>query len=160
MRAIFKPGERIAVVKQVKICEADRISIKSEPMGDLFHSSAVSLYRADEPGPEDVVKIAKGGWPYKLLWLAIYVGKPPVHMRLDIHTHHSLLALKREYVAPLLTYAPLQEEVLEGTYSALLNNYGYQVALLTLPGDRIFMHLYSRHGFQGELSVLNCGFFR
>jgi len=152
-----------ASVSQFKICETDRISIESRPMGDLMYSSAVLLVRPEEPSPADVLKVAKGEWLYKPLWLSIYIDKPPVHMWLDIHTHHTLSAIKREYIAPLLSRAPLQlrEREFDGSYSALLSNYGYQIVLLTLPGDRIFMHLYSRHvQFQGRLSILNCDFFR
>jgi len=149
-------------MNQFKICETDRISIKSEPMGDLLYSAAALLSRTEEPSVGDIIKLAKGEWVYKPLWLSIYIDKPPVHMWLDIHSHHSISAIKREYIAPLLSPAPpqLRERELEGSHSALLNNYGYQVVLLTLPGDRIFIHLYARHGFQGELSILNCNFFR
>ena len=143
--------EKVVLERAVQGAE---ISIKSQPAGDLMHIWAVVLVRSDEPSAQDVVKLAKGEWLYRILRLGVSLRNPPVNMRLSIHTHHALRDIKRWYLYPTDLMPAFASKTFEWAYRATLTNYGYQIAVTTLPGDRIYIELYSKQPFEGQLRIL------
>jgi hypothetical protein len=130
------------------------VAIVSEPMGDLFHSWATLFARNDEPSVQDVVRIARGEWLYRVLRFSISLSNPPADMHLSVHSHHMLSSVKRFYLYPSDFMPKLREGMFKGSFDATLENYYYQLATALLPGDKLFMHLYSRRPFRGELRIL------
>jgi hypothetical protein len=60
------------------------VDITSRPMGDLMHLWAVELVRNDEPTAQDVIKLAKGEWLYRIVRFSISLRK--LAARADIVT--------------------------------------------------------------------------
>jgi hypothetical protein len=130
----------------------DEVEIVSEPAGDLRHMWSAVFERSDKP---TVQEVAGGGWMYKILRFSVYIQNPPVDMYLSVHTHHALSAVRRGYLYPT-DYPPRFEEMMfSGAYKATLSNYYYQVAVATLPGDRVFITLESKEPFRGALRTLS-----
>ena len=128
----------------------------SRPMGDLFHSWAALFVHGNEPGVQDVVKLAKGEWLYRIFTFSVSLDSPPVRMHMSIHTHHTMREVRRGYLYPT-DFAPrLEQGMFDGAFSATLTNYYHQLAVATLPGDRVFLHLHSREPFRGRLHTLTC----
>ena len=142
-----------------KICEKEEIEFNSKPAGDLRHMATVALYDPREPAMEDVLKLAKGEWLYRTLWVGLGINNPPTTLYLGIHTHQKMKKIQREYLEfdPLM---PRFTSVSEGSYKAFLKNYGYIFGILTLPGDRIYFDFIGEKQFADTLRLLNCGFFR
>jgi hypothetical protein len=130
--------------------------IISRPMGDLFHSWATLFVHNSEPSVQDVVKLAKGEWLYRMFTFSVYLDNPPVRMHMSIHTHHALRDIKRGYLYPTDFMPRLKQGMFDGAFSATLTNYYYQLAVAVLPGDRVFLHLHSREPFRGKLHTLTC----
>jgi hypothetical protein len=133
-------------------CKDETIPITGEPMGDLNYSVAVVLTMPDIPN-ELVLRAAKGEWIYKLVRMSISIDKPPVAMHLAIDSHPQLLAIRREYLYPT-DFMPKFRVRNEGSYDTILTNYYHQIAVLALPGDRVFLHFYSKEPFRGQLKLL------
>jgi len=144
--------EKVVLERAVQGAE---INIGSQPAGDLIHIWAVMLVRSDEPSAQDVVKLAKGEWLYKILRFSVSVRNPPVNMRMSVHTHHALRDIKRGYLYPTDFMPEFIRGMSEWAYRATLTNYGYQIAVTTLPGDRIYIELYSKQPFEGRLRILS-----
>jgi hypothetical protein len=133
------------------------VNISSQPMGELMHVWAVELVRIDEPSIKDMLKAARGEWLYRIERFSISLKNPPVEMRMSIHTHHMLHNVRRGYLYPSDFPVKFRESGFsEGAYHATLENYYYQVAVATLPGDRVYIKLYSRQPFEGQLRILSC----
>ena len=143
-----------------KICEREEIELKSGQVGDLRYMTTIALYDLREPAAEDVLKLAKGEWLYRTLWIGVGVDNPPVTLYLDVHTHQKMRKIQREY----LEFDPLMPRFakrgLGGSFKATLTNYGYIFGILVLPGDKIYFDFDSAAPFTGRLKLLNCGFFR
>jgi hypothetical protein len=146
----------LPVVRVVALDPAVRreVEIAGEPMGDLMYSWAAAFARGDEPSAQDIARVARGEWMYRILRFSISLRDPPVNMRMSVHTHYALHNVKRGYLYPSDFPVAFRETAFEGAYKATLTNYYYQVAVATLPGDRLFIHLYSRRPFRGELRIL------
>jgi len=147
------------MVIETEICQTNRIPIAGRLLGDLNgglnYSAAVVLTMPDIPNELDVLRATKGEWIYKLVRMSISIDKPPINMHLAIDPHPQLLAIRREYLYPT-DVMPKWRMKSEGSYDTILTNYYYQIAVLTLPGDKIFAHLYSKEPFRGEVKLLNC----
>jgi len=143
------------MVIETEICQTNRIPIVGRLLGDLNYSAAVVLTMPDIQNELDVLRAAKGEWIYKLVRMSISIDRPPINMHLAVDPHPSLIHIKREYLYPT-DVMPKWRMKGEGSYDTILTNYYYQIAVLTLPGDKIFAHLYSKEPFQGELRMLSC----
>jgi hypothetical protein len=141
----------------MKLCAERRAQIKSEPLGDFWWTWSAELSRGDVPTIAEVLKAAEGRWVYKPVRLRLEVSNPPALLRLSVHTHHALEGVKREYLFPDMLMPPLKRGTFEWTFNAELTNHIYHVVLSTLPGDRVFLSLLSKHEFAGSLEVLFCG---
>jgi hypothetical protein len=151
----------MGTIKTVRICQDKHIPIESEPKGDFLHAINVLLVRQDEPTEKDVAKAAEGKWIYRPVRLFISVDAPPVYGWLDVHTHGYLKGVKREYLDVMLPQDLPPRIVshdlgLEGSLKLTLYNYYHQLLLLTLPGDRVYIHIYKKEPFRGELNILFC----
>jgi hypothetical protein len=131
------------------------VNIGSRPVGDLMHLWAIMLVRNDEPGVQDIVKLARGEWLYRILRFSVSVRNPPVNMRMSVHTHHALRGIRRGYLYPTDFMPEFIKGTFEWAYRAALTNYGYHVAVATLPGDRIYIELYNKQPFEGQLRILS-----
>ena len=147
----------IPKVEKVVLDSCREVDIVSQPMGDLMHLWAVELVRNDEPSTQDVVKLARGEWLYRIARFSISIKNPPVNMYMSIHSHHAIHNIKREYLYPSdFPVGFRKARFFEGAYYASLENYYYQVAVVTLPGDRVFVELYNKQPFEGQLRILSC----
>jgi len=145
-----------AKVQEVRICEANNIPITGEPMGDIHYSSAVVLTMPNEPDVADVIRVARGEWIYRIMRISLSIDRPSIGMHLAVDPHPSFTCIRREYLYPTDIMPQFKEGMFKGTYNAVLENYYYQIAVLMLPGDKIFMSLYSKEPFRGELRILSC----
>jgi hypothetical protein len=130
--------------------------IISRPMGDLLHSWATLFVSNSVPSVNDVVRVARGEWLYRTFRFSVSIRNPPVRMYLSVHTHHALHNIKRDYLYPTDFMPSLVEGAFEWAFKATLTKYYNQLAIATLPGDRVFLHLVSREPFRGTLSTLTC----
>jgi len=147
---------KIPNVHEVKLCGDRKTKIESEPWGDFFWYWSVKLQRREEPRVQDILKAAEGRWMYKPVRLRLEIDKPPVDFRLAIYTHPTLVGIRREYLFPDSLTPPLIRGIFEWTFRAELNNHLYNIVLATLPGDRIYIDLKTKHRFTGSLEVLYC----
>jgi hypothetical protein len=170
MASVFKLGEdsdgvmtssAVMIPKVEKVVlERDAVErsvdIGSQPVGDLMHIWAVALVRPDEPDLDTIVKLARGEWrqPYKSLWFSISISSPPVNMRLSIRS--PLRGIKRHYLYATDFMPPvMNHEFFDDVFKATLQNYYHQLRVATLPGDEVFITLYSKQTFRGSLKILN-----
>ena len=131
------------------------VSIRSQPVGDLMHLWAIMLVRNDEPGVQDIVKLARGEWLYRIFRFSVFIRNPPVRMYLSVDTHHALREIKRGYLYPSGLMPHFETGLFESTFKATLTNYCHQLAVYTLPGDRVYMHLVGKQPFEGQLRILS-----
>ena len=147
-------------VQTAKICEVNNIvnniPIVGEPAGDLHYSSAVVLSVSNEPGTADIIRAARGEWIYNVLRMSVSIDRPPIGIHLAIDSHPSLAHVRREYIYPTDIMPQFRSALFEGSYNAFLENFYHQIAVLTLPGDKVFMHFFNKKPFRGELRILSC----
>jgi len=148
-------------IKTVKICQDKHVILEPEREGDFFYAANLLFERQNTPSENDIVKAAEGRWIYRPIRFSLEIDKPPVYGRLDIHTHHNLKGVRREYLGPMLLqdFPPkvtLHDLGLEGSFKLTFNNYYHQLLLLTMPGDRIYLRLNKKEPFRGKLEVLFC----
>jgi len=148
-------------VKTIRVCQDKHVLIEPEPEGDFFYASNILLVRQDAPTEGDITKAAEGRWIYRPIRLSLEVGKPPAYGWLDIHTHYRLKGIRREHLGTMLPQ-DLPPRILphdfglEGSFKLTLHSYHHQLLLLTMPGDRVFIRVYKKEPFKGELDVLFC----
>jgi hypothetical protein len=130
------------------------IKFRGVPLGDLRYMAAIVIRRQDEPSASDVVAAAGGRQLYKIARLSISIDKP-VRLHLAIDPHHTMALIDREYLYPT-DYMPRfkPSSFFKNAYDAMLDNFYYQIALNTLPGDAVFLEFNSGRPFSGEIRVL------
>ena len=148
-------------IKTVKICQDKHVFIEPEREGDFFYAANLLFERQNTPSENDIVKAAEGRWIYRPIRFSLEIDKPPVYGWLDIHTHHSLKGVRREYLGSMLLqdFPPkvtLHDLGLEGSFKLTFYNYYHQLLLLTMPGDKIYLRLNKKEPFKGKLEVLFC----
>jgi len=148
-------------IRTIRVCQDKHVLIEPEPEGDFFYTSNILLVRQDAPSENDVVKAAEGRWIYRPIRLSLEIDKPPISGRLDVHTHHSLKGIKREYLDTMfpqdLPPRIMPHDLgLEGSFKLTFYNYYHQLLLLTMPGDKIYLRLNKKEPFKGKLEVLFC----
>jgi len=148
-------------IRTIRVCQDKHVFIEPEREGDFLYTSNILLLRQDAPSKNDVIKAAEGRWIYRPIRFSLEIDKPPVYGRLDIHTHYHLKGIRREYLGSMLLqdFPPkvaLHDLGLEGSFKLTFHNYYHQLLLLTLPGDRAFIHVYKKEPFKGKLEVLFC----
>ena len=148
-------------IKTVKICQDKHVFIEPEREGDFLYAANLLFERQNTPSENDIVKATEGKWIYRPIRFSLEIDKPPVDGWLDIHTHHSLKGVRREYLGSMLLqdFPPkvtLHDLGLEGSFKLTFNNYYHQLLLLTMPGDRIYLRLNKKEPFRGKLEVLFC----
>ncbi len=131
------------------------VEIASKPAGDLRHVWDAVIADRCEPTIKDVLETVQGRWLWitKVLRFSVSIDKPPVDMWLDVKS--AMPGTKREYLYPEYL-APRFETRDEGAFKATLTRYYYQIAVGTLPGDKVYVSLESKEPFRGSLRILSC----
>jgi hypothetical protein len=139
---------------ETELCLGNVIKFRGVPFGDLY-VAAIVIRRQDVPSVSDVIAAASGNQVYKIARLSISIDRPPVRLHLAIDPHRTMTSIDREYLYPT-DYMPRfkPSSFFKNAYDAVLDNFYYQIALNTLPGDAVFLEFNGGRPFSGEIRVL------
>jgi len=142
-------------VHEVRLCSDREVQITSESLGDFWQVWSAKLQRQDVPTTAEILKASEGKWIYRPVRLRLTVNDPPVLLWLSIHTHPALKGIKREYLFPEVLMPPFRRGTFDA-FKAELRDHIYHIVLPTLPGDKIFIDIWAKHKFTGNLETLFC----